>query len=53
VALGRTDVLEEFSTSIIRLTRIGELETTLAITSNRPTLGRNIIIEGFSIYNDF
>jgi hypothetical protein len=30
VALVRTDVSEEFSGSIIRVTRIGELETTLA-----------------------
>jgi hypothetical protein len=38
VALIRTDVSEEFSASIIRVTRIGELGTTLAITSNRRTL---------------
>jgi hypothetical protein len=38
VALVRTDVSEEHSTSIIRVTRIGELETTLAVTSNRHTL---------------
>jgi demethoxyubiquinone hydroxylase (CLK1/Coq7/Cat5 family) len=30
VALVRTDVSEEFSASIIRVTRIGELGTTLA-----------------------
>jgi hypothetical protein len=41
VALVRTDVSEGRSTSIIRLTRIGELGTTLAVTSNRRTLGRN------------
>jgi hypothetical protein len=34
VALVRTDVSEELSASIIRVTRIGELGTTLAITSN-------------------
>jgi hypothetical protein len=34
VALLRTDVSEECSTSFIRVTRIGELETTLAVTSN-------------------
>jgi hypothetical protein len=33
VALVRTDILEELTTSIIRMTRIGELGT-LAITSN-------------------
>jgi hypothetical protein len=35
VALVRTDVSEELSASIIRVTRIGELGTTLAVTSNR------------------
>jgi hypothetical protein len=34
VALARPDVSEELSTSFIRVTRIGELETTLAVTSN-------------------
>jgi hypothetical protein len=34
VALVRTDVSEEHSASIIRVTRIGELGTTLAVTSN-------------------
>jgi hypothetical protein len=38
VALVRTDVSEELSTSIIRVTRIYELGTKLAITSNRRTL---------------
>jgi hypothetical protein len=37
VALLRNDVSEELSASVIRLTRIGELETTLAVTSNRRT----------------
>jgi hypothetical protein len=41
VALVRTDVLEELSTSFIRVTRIGELGTTLAVTGNRRTLRRN------------
>jgi DNA-binding TFAR19-related protein (PDSD5 family) len=35
VALVRTDVSEELSTSIIRVTKIGELGTTLGITNNR------------------
>jgi hypothetical protein len=35
VDLVRTDVSEELSTSIIRVPRIGELGTTLALTSNR------------------
>jgi demethoxyubiquinone hydroxylase (CLK1/Coq7/Cat5 family) len=34
VALERTDVSEEDSASIIRVTKIGELGTTLAVTSN-------------------
>jgi hypothetical protein len=41
VALVRTDVSEELSASIIRVTKIGELGTTLATTSNRHTLRRN------------
>jgi hypothetical protein len=35
VALVRTDVSEELSASFLRVTRIGELGTTLALTSNR------------------
>jgi hypothetical protein len=34
MALVRTDVSEEFSASFIRVTRIGELGTKLALTSN-------------------
>jgi hypothetical protein len=41
VALVRTDVLEELSASFISMTRIGELGTTLAVTSNWGTLRRN------------
>jgi hypothetical protein len=41
VALVRTDVSEERSASFIRVTRIGELGTTLAVTGNRCTLRRN------------
>jgi hypothetical protein len=37
VALVRSDVSEELSASFIRVTRIGELGTTLAVTSNRRT----------------
>jgi hypothetical protein len=40
VALVRTDVSEERSVSIIRVTRIGELGT-LVVTSNRRMLRRN------------
>jgi hypothetical protein len=42
VTIVRTDVSEELSASFIRVTRIGELGTTLAVTSNRRTLRRNI-----------
>jgi hypothetical protein len=38
VALVRTDVSEELSASFIRVTKIGKLGTTLAVTSNRRTL---------------
>jgi hypothetical protein len=38
LALIRTDVSEELSVSIIRVTRIGKLGTTLALTGNRRTL---------------
>jgi hypothetical protein len=34
-----TDVSEELNASFIRVTRIGELGTTLAVTNNRRTLG--------------
>jgi hypothetical protein len=46
VALVRTDVSEERSASFIRVTRIGELGTTLAVTSNRRTLQRNTKVLG-------
>jgi hypothetical protein len=41
VALVRTHVSDELSASFIRVTRISELGTTLAVTSNRRTLRRN------------
>jgi hypothetical protein len=40
VALVRTDDSEELSASIIRVTGIGELGTTLAVTNNRRMLQR-------------
>jgi hypothetical protein len=43
VALVRTDVSEELSASFIRVTRISELGTTLAVTSYRRTLRRNSV----------
>jgi hypothetical protein len=38
VALVRTDVSDELSSSFIRVTKIGELGTTLAVTSNQRTM---------------
>jgi hypothetical protein len=43
VALVRTDDSEELRACIIRVTRIGELGTTLAVTSNRRTLRRLVV----------
>jgi hypothetical protein len=43
VALVRIEVSEERIASIIRVTRIGELEITLAVTSNRSTLLRTFL----------
>jgi hypothetical protein len=40
VALVINDVSEELSASFIRVTGIGEVEITLAVTSNRRTLRR-------------
>jgi hypothetical protein len=45
LVLIRTDVSEEL-VSIMRVTRIGELGT-LAVTSNQPTLRRNIKLYSF------
>jgi hypothetical protein len=41
VALVRTDNSEELSTPFIKVTRIGELGTTLAVTSNLRKLRKN------------
>jgi hypothetical protein len=46
VALVRTYVSEELSTSIIRVTIISELGT-LAVTSNRRTLRRNAAVASY------
>jgi hypothetical protein len=48
VALVGTDVSEEFSASFIRVTKFGELGTTLAVTSNRR---RVIYIHEYAILN--
>jgi hypothetical protein len=42
VALVKTVVWEELSASFIRVTRIGEPGTALAVISNRRTLRRNL-----------
>jgi hypothetical protein len=47
VALVRTDVSEELSASFIRVTRIGELGTALAVTSNRSTLRTLFLVHRF------
>jgi hypothetical protein len=54
VALVRTEVWEEPSASI-RVTRIGELGTTQAATSNRRTLRRNtfLVTQSASCYTNW
>jgi hypothetical protein len=47
VSLVRTDVSEELSASFIRVTRICELGTTLAVSSNRRTQG-HMMMESIS-----
>jgi hypothetical protein len=43
VALVRTDISVELSASVIRLTRIGELGTILAVTSNRRSTETSVL----------
>jgi hypothetical protein len=43
VALESTGVSEELSSSLVRMTRIGEIETTLAVTSNRRGVRRLLV----------
>jgi hypothetical protein len=42
VALVKTDVLQELSESFIRVTRNGELGTTLAVTGNQRSVRASI-----------
>jgi hypothetical protein len=49
VALVRTDVSEELIASIIRVTRISELGTTQAVTSNQGMLRRNNRVRGLLV----
>jgi hypothetical protein len=51
VALVRTEVSEELRASFVRVTRIGELGTTLAVTSNRRTLGISSQRESVASYS--
>jgi hypothetical protein len=44
VALVRTDASEELSVAFVRVTKIGELGTTLSVTSNRRTLRKNTLV---------
>jgi archaellum biogenesis ATPase FlaH len=44
VALVKTDVSQEISASIMRVTRIVELGKTLAVTSNQRMLRRNTFL---------
>jgi hypothetical protein len=41
----KTQLLQERYATIIRVTRIGELGTTLAVTSNRRTLRKNTTLK--------
>jgi predicted transcriptional regulator len=43
VALVRTDVSKERIATNIKVTKIGELRTPLAVSSNRSTLRRNTV----------
>jgi hypothetical protein len=52
MALVRTDISEELSASFIRMSRIGELGTTLALTSNRRSMCR-LLVTATSQFTDF
>jgi hypothetical protein len=45
VTLVKTDVSEESSASIIRVTRIGEVGTMLAVTNNRHTMPKRRFLQ--------
>jgi hypothetical protein len=49
VVLVRADVLEEFIASIIRLTRLSELRTKLAVTNNGSILRRILSLMPLSV----
>jgi hypothetical protein len=48
VTLLRTDVSEELSSSFIMMTRIGELGTTLALTTNRAISSQRASVASYS-----
>jgi hypothetical protein len=48
VALVRIDVSEDLNAYFIRVTRIGELGTTLAVTSNRITSSQLASVDSYS-----
>jgi hypothetical protein len=50
VALVRTSISEELLASTLRVRRIGELGTTLGVTSNRSTLRRNSVLHITTYY---
>jgi hypothetical protein len=50
VTVIRTDISGESSACIFKVTRIGELGTTLAVTSNRRTLRRNNILSAYIVF---
>jgi hypothetical protein len=52
VALARADVSEERSASIMRVTRIGELDTTLAVTFTKLAMQRKESISDNKEYNE-
>jgi hypothetical protein len=47
VALVKADVSEELSATIVRFTRIGEVGTMFAVTSNRRTLQTSYFFAAF------
>jgi hypothetical protein len=52
VAFVKTDISEERSAAIIRATRIGELETTLAVTDScRPDDGGSTFLRNVGSHN--
>jgi hypothetical protein len=53
VALVRTDVYEEPSAAFIRVTRIGEVATTLTVYINRHTHCMHMLKEGTLKISDF